>query len=81
MCLGKLNKAVFPKGSSVTQKHGSTELATLNLIDEVINPYVASKRKELKLPPPKHMALVIWEVSKDQMTDRVSEKQANIFVH
>lgn len=43
----------FPKGFSLTQnpKHWSNELETLKLIDEVINPYVVNKRKELKLAP------------------------------
>ena len=44
----------FPKGFSITQnpKHWSNEQKTLELIDEIINPYFVSKRKELKLPPP-----------------------------
>ena len=43
----------FPKGFSVTQnpRHWSNELETLRLIDEVINPYVVNKRKELKPAP------------------------------
>jgi len=53
---------VFPKGFSVTQnpKHWSNELETLKLIDEVINPYVVNKRKELKLAPTQR-ALIIWD--------------------
>ena len=50
----------FPKGFSATQNptHWSNEVETLKLINEVINPYVVKKRKELKLLP-KHKAVVI----------------------
>jgi len=59
---------VFPKGFSLSQnpQHWSNERETLKLIDEVINPYVINKRKELKLPPTQK-ALVIWDVFKGYM--------------
>ena len=42
----------FPKGFCLSQnpKHWSNEQETLELIDEVINPYIVRKRAELKLP-------------------------------
>lgn len=63
---------IFPKRFSVTQnpKKWYNELETLKLIDEVINPYVVNKRKDLKLPPTQRV-LVIWDVFKGQMTDTV----------
>ena len=72
---------VFPKGFSITQnpKHWSNELETLRLIDEVINPYVVNKRKELKLPS-QHKALVIWDVFKGQMTDTVKSKLTSLSI-
>ena len=72
---------VFPKGFSITQnpKHWSNEIETLKLIDEVINPYVVNKRKELKLTPA-HKALVIWDVFKGQMTDTVKSKLASLSI-
>lgn len=70
---------VFPKGFSITQnpKHWSNETETLKLIEEVINPYVVNKRKELKLPSTQK-ALVIWDVFKGQMTDRVKGKLTSL---
>ena len=52
----------FPKGFSITQnsKHWSNEIEIVKLIDEVINPCVVNKRKELKLTPT-HKPLVIWD--------------------
>ena len=43
---------VFPKGFHVTQneKHWSNETETVNFIEQVIDPYVIDKRKELGLP-------------------------------
>ena len=69
---------VFPKGFSVTQNQ-SNELETLKLIDEVINPYVVNKRKELKLPPTQR-ALVIWDVCKGQMTGIVKSKLTGLSI-
>lgn len=62
----------FPPGFCVTQnpKHWSNEVETIKLIQEVINPYVIQKRKELKLPPDQK-ALLIWDVFRGQMTSKV----------
>ena len=40
---------VFPKGFHVTQneKHWSNATKTVNFIEQVVNPYVTDKRKEL----------------------------------
>ena len=66
---------VFPKGFCITQnpKHWSNEAETLKLISEIINPYVIETRKSLKLPATQK-ALVIWDVFKGQMTDKVKEE-------
>ena len=63
---------VFPKGFSLSQnpQHWSNETETLKLTDEIINPYVINKRKELGLASTQK-ALVIWDVFKGQMTDAV----------
>lgn len=65
----------FPSQFSVTQnpKHWSNELETITLIDKIVNPYVVAKRSELKLPATQK-ALMIWDVFKGQMTDKVKDK-------
>ena len=65
----------FPTGFCLTQnpKHWSNELETIKLIDEVINPYVKKKRSELNLSDTQK-ALVIWDVFRGQMTEKVKEK-------
>ena len=65
---------VFPKGSHVTQneKHWYNETETVNLIEQVINPYVTDKRKELGLPPDEK-ALLTWDVFRGQTTDYVAQ--------
>ena len=65
----------FPRGFAVTQnpKHYSNELETLNLIEKIIQPYVAMKRKELNLLPTQK-ALLIWDVFKGQKTKKVLSK-------
>ena len=65
----------FPEGFSLTcnPKHWSNEATTLKLIDEVVNPYVVKKRKELKLASTQK-ALMIWDVFRGQMTDVVKRK-------
>ena len=75
---GKTNKVSlvvlnFQKKNSITQtpKHWFNEQKTHMLIDEVINPYVVNKRKELKLPHT-HKALIIWDVFNSQMTVKSS---------
>ena len=66
---------VFPNGFCVTQneKHWSNEEETLKLIKEIINPYVVRTRKALNLPDTQK-ALIIWDVFKGQMTDRVQNR-------
>lgn len=55
----------FPRGFVVTQnpKHYSNELETLNLLDNIIQPYVVLKRKELNLPATQ-TALLILDIFK-----------------
>ena len=67
----------FPRGFVVTQnpKHYSNELETLNLLDNIIQPYVVLKRKELNLPATQE-ALLIWDVFKGQKTGKVLSKLA-----
>ena len=67
----------FPCGFVVTQnpKHYSNELETLNLLDNIIQPYVVLKRKELNLPATQE-ALLIWDVFKGQKTGKVLSKLA-----
>ena len=67
----------FPCGFVVTQnpKHYSNELETLNLLDNIIQPYVVLKRKELNLPATQK-ALLIWDVFKGQKTGKVLSKLA-----
>ena len=65
---------VFPKGFHVTQneKHWSNETETVNLIEQVINPYVIDKRKVLGLPADQK-ALLTWDVFRGPTTDHVSQ--------
>ena len=49
------------------------------MIDEVIQPYVVNKRKELKLPPTQK-PLMIWDVFKGQMTDAVKSKLTSLSI-
>ena len=65
----------FPTGFCLTRKpkHWSNEEATLRLIDEVIYRYVLKKRAQLHLPETQK-ALIVWDVFKGQMTERVKEK-------
>lgn len=69
----------FPAGFSVSQnpKHWSNEQETLRLVDEVIQPYLATKRAELKVPEAQK-ALVIWDVFKGQMTECVKQKLSSL---
>ena len=64
-----------PSGFCVTQnpKHWSNEIESLKLIDEIISPYVTKKREELKLLTD-HKALLVWDVFRGQMTDKVKER-------
>ena len=65
---------VFPKGFHVTQneKHWSNETETVNFIEQVINPYVIDKRKELGLPADQK-ALLTSDVFRGQTTDHVAQ--------
>ena len=62
------------KGLYVTQteKHWSNETETVNFIEQVINPYVTDKRKELELPADQK-ALLTWDVFRGQTTDHVAQ--------
>ena len=65
---------VFPKGFHVTQneKHWSNETETVNFIEQVIDPYVTDKRKELGLPA-NQKALLTLVVFEGQTTDHVAQ--------
>ena len=65
---------VFPKGFHVTQneKHWSNETETVNFIEQVIDPYVIDKRKELGLPADQK-PLSTWDVFRGQTTDHVAQ--------
>ena len=65
----------IPSGFCVTQnpKHWSNEIESLKLIEEIISPYVTKKREELKLPTDQK-ALLVWDVFRGQMTDKVKER-------
>ena len=65
---------VFPKGFHVTQneKHWSNETETVNFIEQVMNPYVTDKRKELGLRADQK-ALLTWDVFRGQTTDHVAQ--------
>lgn len=58
----------FPVGFSISQnlKHWSNERETLHLISKVIQPYIARKRTELKVPETQK-ALVIWYIFKGHL--------------
>ena len=70
---------VFPKGFYLTQnpKHYSNEEETLKLIDSIIIPYLVQTRQQLKLPPTQK-AILIWDVSRGQTTERVLSKLASL---
>ena len=71
----------FPSGSGfcVTQnpQHWSNEIESVKLIDEIISPYVTKKREELKLATDQK-ALLVWDVFRGQMTDKVKEWLAEL---
>ena len=54
------------------EKHWSNETETVNLIEQVIYPYVIDKRKELGLPADQK-ALLTWDVFRGQTTDHVAQ--------
>ena len=63
----------FPSEFSVTQnlKHWSNEQDTIKLLEQIVGPYCVQKQAELKLPKTQP-ALMIWDVFKGQMTEKVS---------
>ena len=65
----------FLSGFCVAQnpKHWSNEIESLKLIDEIISTYVAKMREELQLPTDQK-ALLVWDVFRGQMTDKVKER-------
>ena len=80
---GKTNARgfVFPKTFCISHnpKHWSNEKETLNLLNEVVNPYVhvVKTRAALRLDPGQK-ALMIWDVFKGQMTDVVKSRLAEL---
>ena len=81
---GKTNQSLpryqFPKefSLSVNLKHYSNENESLKLIDEIILPYLMRERERLNRPTQK--ALVIFDVFRGQITDKVLDhfKENNI---
>ena len=73
----------FPQSFSLSMnpKHFSNTAESLKIIDEIIVPYLTSKRNELRLPLD-HPALLIMDVFRGQMTEDVLEKlkRSNIFL-
>ena len=69
----------FPKSFCVSQnpKHHSNEAETIDLIDSAINPYLVKTRKELGLPQ-SQKALLIWDVFRDQKTQKVCLKLSSL---
>ena len=65
----------FPSGFCIShnEKHWSNEEETIKLIDTIIVPYIVRKRFELNLPATQK-ALVIWDVFKGQVTEKVLDK-------
>ena len=65
----------FPPGFCVSHnaKHWSNEEETIKLIDTVIVPYIVRKRSQLNLPKTQK-ALVIWDVFKGQITEKILHK-------
>ena len=64
---------IFPKRFHITQneKHWSNETETVNFIEQVINPYVTDKRKELGLPA--EQKALGWDVFRGQTTDHIAQ--------
>ena len=65
---------VFPKGFHVTQneKHWSNETETVNFIEQVIDPCIIDKQKELGLPADQK-ALLTWHVFRGQTIDHAAQ--------
>lgn len=71
----------FPKGFCLTQnpKHWSNEQETMKLIKEIINPYVVKTRNRLGLSETQ-WALVVWDVFKGQVTDKVKQMLTSLHI-
>ena len=69
----------FPTGFLISQnvKHWSNEEETLKLIDTVLHPYVVKARAKAGLPE-NQKALVVWDVFRGQMTDKVKDRLATL---
>ena len=69
----------IPSGFVVSQnpKNWSNEQEMLILIEEIISPYTIKKRAELALPATQKV-LVIWDVLKRQVIEKVLEKLPSI---
>ena len=67
----------FPAGFCISQnmKHWSNEDETIKLIDTVILPFAIKKRAELHLPKDEKV-LIVWDVFKGQMTEKVKDRLA-----
>lgn len=57
-------------------KYWSNEVETLKLIDTIIHPYVVKKHAEIHLPEDQK-ALMVWDVYKGKMTERVKDRLAS----
>ena len=62
----------FPDGFNIThsKNHWSNEEKAIELLQEIIFPYLKKKKEELGLPEDQH-ALLIYDVFKGKKTDRV----------
>ena len=65
----------FPSGSCIShsEKHWSNEEETIKLIDTIIVSYIVKKRSELNFPRTQK-AIVIWDVFKGEVAERVLDK-------
>uniref|UniRef100_A0A1X7SIC0 DDE-1 domain-containing protein n=1 Tax=Amphimedon queenslandica TaxID=400682 RepID=A0A1X7SIC0_AMPQE len=60
-------------------KHWSNEEETLKLVDNIISPFVVKKREEMGLSRTQK-ALVIWDVFKGQVTDKVLKRLDSLHI-
>ena len=65
---------VFPEGFNITHtpNHWSNEEKSIELLEEIVFPYLSRKRAELNLPDDQK-ALLIFDVFKGQKTQRILE--------
>ncbi len=57
----------------------SNEVETLNLINDIIHPYVVKTQADLKLAKDQK-ALLIWDVFRGQMTNAVKQKLCSLYI-